>query len=319
MAEDRNRIWTAARNIHTPFSLQELFGIWNRFPDAVPWAGGTALGSGNLSASFLSLPQNAISLDRIEELRRITRTERYLEIGAMVRLNEITRLGKIVPGVLTQTLLGAAGFPLRNLVTMGGLVCSSVPAQAGAGMAAIPTAGRSFGAAASFIALDARFELRGAETSRWISAARFYSPGEHPELPVRTPSRRFGNRKPPPAAETGAQRELLTRVRIPLDQWNYTVYRKLHGAEQSGTAVFIARMDKNMLTDLRVIFASSRIIRSQAGETALTGKSLPLERRDVSHFVDIWKAALEEDGKTGGMIRAVLLNCIESCARELAD
>jgi CO/xanthine dehydrogenase FAD-binding subunit len=327
MAEEHSRNWPAGHTIHTPLTLQELFGIWQRFPGAVPWAGGTALGSADLSASFLSLPKNTIALDRIEELHRITRTERYLEMGAMVRLNEVTRLGKIIPDVLIRTLLGAAGFPARNLVTMGGLVCSSAPSPAGTGIDTVPGAARSRGAAASFIALDARFELRTAETSRWISATRFYSPVQRQENPGGEArpalARRFGTararKKRPAAAEKSENRELLTRIRIPLEQWNYSVYRKLHGAEQTGTAVFIARIEKNILTDIRVIFASDGIIRSPAGETALTGKSLPLDRRDVSHFVEQWEAALTEEGKTGSMIRAILLNCIETCARELAD
>jgi CO/xanthine dehydrogenase FAD-binding subunit len=279
----------------------------------------------------------------------------------MVRLNEITRLGKIIPDVLIRTLIGSASYPLRNLVTMGGLVCSSWsrlkesygldrplepstesppgdggpsleerapehPAETGA--RDTNGASRSPGSAASFIALDARFELRTAETSRWISASRFYSPGgssllgggnsgeqEKPAPPVR----RLRKKEAP---ESGPRRELLTRVRIPLEQWNYSVYRKIQGESSSpeggGTAVFIAKIEKETLTDIRVIFASSRIIRSQAGETLLTGKLLPLAERDVSHFVELWQTALEEDGRTDGMLRAVLLNCIQACAQELA-
>ncbi|MDR1908809.1 MAG: FAD binding domain-containing protein [Spirochaetaceae bacterium] len=331
MAEERRPAFGGS-NIHIPLSLQELFGLWSRFPGAAPWAGGTALGAGNHSASFLSLPRDIISLERIEELRRIARTERYLEIGAMVRLNEITRLGKMIPDVLIRTLLGAAGYPVRNLVTLGGLVCSSAPQATGTGEGILPRGARSLGAAASFIALDARFELRSAESSRWVSAARFYTPGGRQEIaergglpagawgapPAKTRLRGGGlSPKPDPAAEPG--RELLTRIRIPLEQWSYSVYRKIQDGDRWGTAVFIARIEKNILMELRVIFASDRIIRSQAGESSLNGKSLPLERRDVNHFVALWELALEEEGRTDPMIRAILLNCIEACALELAD
>jgi CO/xanthine dehydrogenase FAD-binding subunit len=241
----------------------------------------------------------------------------------------------MIPDVLIRTLFGAAGYPVRNLVTLGGLVCSSAPQATGTGDGILPGGARSLGAAASFIALDARFELRSAESSRWISAARFYTPGSRQESPERggwqagawggespvRPRLRGGrgllSPKPDPAAEPG--RELLTRIRIPLEQWSYSVYRKIHNGDQWGTVVFIARIEKNILMELRVIFASDRIIRSQAGESALNGKSLPLERRDVNHFVALWEAALEEEGRTDPMIRAILLNSIEACALELAD
>ncbi|MDR1597168.1 MAG: FAD binding domain-containing protein, partial [Treponema sp.] len=79
-----------------PTTLPELFSAWARFPDAVPFAGGTEL-LRNQGKQVLNLPRNILSLDQLDELHRITRTERYLEIGAMVKISDIIRLGKTVP------------------------------------------------------------------------------------------------------------------------------------------------------------------------------------------------------------------------------
>ena len=124
-----------------PSTFQELFTAWNRFPDAVPFAGGTGIIRGQ-GDQTLALPRNILYLDKLNDLRRITRTERYLEIGAMVRLNEIIRLGKIVPEALTRCLEHIAGHHIRNQATIGGNIC-------------YPR--RRLDSAAPLVALDAHF------------------------------------------------------------------------------------------------------------------------------------------------------------------
>jgi CO/xanthine dehydrogenase FAD-binding subunit len=82
-----------------PINWEGLFNIWNRNPDAVPFAGGIQFirFQGKRAPIF---PRKLISLEDIEEPRRVTRTEQYLELGAMVRLSEIIHLGTIVPEIL---------------------------------------------------------------------------------------------------------------------------------------------------------------------------------------------------------------------------
>ncbi|MDR2595958.1 MAG: FAD binding domain-containing protein, partial [Treponema sp.] len=108
----------------SPASFQELFSAWNRFPDAVLFAGGTNLIS-KQDKNILYLPPVFLSLDKIEELQKITRTEQYLEIGSMVKLNRLIKLGKIVPEVLCLCLEKIAGTQLRNIATIGGNICAT--------------------------------------------------------------------------------------------------------------------------------------------------------------------------------------------------
>jgi CO/xanthine dehydrogenase FAD-binding subunit len=272
--------------IFSPSSLQELFAAWTRFPDAVPFAGGADL-LRNQGKRLLSLPRNILSLERLEDLHRITRTERYLEIGAMVKISEIIRLGKTVPEPLTQSLLGIASPQLRNLITIGGNVCNP---------------SRRLDSVAPLIALDARFELRTARENRWVSASRFSAlPG-------------------PLALES---QELLTRIRIPLEQWQYSLYRKFpdpYPADESGGgAVFMARIQKNILIDLRMVFAGQIVLRDKHSETALAGKQLPLDRRDAAHFAELWKTFLYAVEAPGFMLREKLYNFVESCIVSLSD
>ncbi len=289
-----------------PAGFSELFSLWSRFPDAVPFAGGTALiregvhahegsptneDSSPMHRGLPVLPANVLSLEKIEELRRITRTERYLEIGAMVRLNEIIALGKTVPDAFSETLKGIAGPQVRNMATIGGNICVSGDATA------------------SMAALEARYELRSAGGSRWVSANRFslFSEG------------------------LGAQ-ELLTRIRIPLEQWDYTIYRKFlpqtPGGE-GGVLLLLIKNQKEILTHIQVVFATSTqgakeiaqesLLRDKNSETFLEGKTLPLDHRDVVHYKKLWKNYLSGLERPGPFLQAKILNSIEAGILSLAD
>jgi CO/xanthine dehydrogenase FAD-binding subunit len=267
-----------------PGNLGELFNAWTRFPDAVPFAGGTEIIRGQISSS-LRLPKNILALSEIEELGRMSRTERYMEIGAMVKLRDIIRLGKIVPEALTRSLEGIAGPQLRGLTTIGGNICGG---------------SRRLDSIAPLIALDAIYELRSAQNARWISASRF-SQGEHPAL---------------------EKQELLTRVRIPLDQWDFSAYRKF-GDRDSGTEggvlIFIMKNRKNILTGLRIVFAGECVLRDQNSESSLTGKHLPLSHRDAQDFSARWRETLWKSDSPSPLIRSEIFGYIESLIHNLAD
>jgi CO/xanthine dehydrogenase FAD-binding subunit len=267
-----------------PNTLGELFTAWTRFPEAVPFAGGTNIirnqGGG------LILPQTILSLGEIAELKRISRTERYLDIGAMVKLWDIVRLGKIVPEALTRSLEGIAGPQLRGLATIGGNIC--VPES-------------RLDCTAALIALDAIYELRSAQNTRWISASRFSS---LPDSLALNPQ------------------ELLTRIRIPLDQWDFTAYRKFGNRDsgiEGGVLVFIMRNQKNILSDFRIVYAGDCTLRDKNSESFLIGKQLPLNRRDAQDFCAQWQRLLSGLEKPSPLIGSELLAYIESLTDNLAD
>jgi CO/xanthine dehydrogenase FAD-binding subunit len=249
----------------------------------MPFAGGTAF-IREQGGQIPELPGNILSLDKLEELHRITRTERYLEIGAMVKLNDIIRLGKIVPEALRLCLEGIGTPQLRSLATIGGNIC-------------FPD--RRLDASAVMIALDAAYELRNVQSARWISASRFSSlPGKLAVNP----------------------QELLTRIRIPLEQWDYTVYRKFGAFPGPGGAVvFIMKNQKNVLSDIRIVFAGSGILRDKNSETLLIGKQLPLNRRDALDFIEHWNSYLSALEEPPPLIRAEILNLVEALIISLAD
>ena len=296
--EDRGYMADLFNQVFTPSSFQELFSAWNRFPDALLYAGGTGF-LRNLGKRIPSLPKNIISLDKMEELQAVSRTERYLEIGAMVKLSQIIQLGRIVPEVLTRCIENIACPEIRNQATIGGNLCHP-PYR--------------LDCTAPMIALDAQYELRTSQSYRWISASRFSSlPG-------------------PPAL---MPEEILTKIRIPLEPWDFTWYRKFQipGSNEAGAGIlFIIKTQKNILTDIKVIYSGYTILREKNSESMLKDKHLPLEKRDAMLFLDRWKHYLSiyegnEDfiftGKYGNtspeLIKAQILNFIETTLQHISD
>ena len=289
-----------------PANIPELFSIWNRFPDAVPYAGGTGImrsGSdpGGVRGVFREqpeLPDQILSLERIDDLRGITRTERYLEFGAMVHLSEIIALGKIVPGAFSQTILGIAGPLVRNMASIGGNIYSKGDTIA------------------PLCALDAVYELRNANSSRWISAIRYSALIEKNEAPL--------------------PGELITRIRIPLEEWNYSMYRKFTACEASaacetsaasetgvvsenGVLILVVQNHKNMLANINVVFAGDTLLRDKDSEFFLEGKALPLDKRDANHFRKLWESYLENVTYPRPLLRSKILNAIETGIAGLSD
>lgn len=270
--------------VFTPENYTELFAAWSRFPEAQLFAGGTAFLCGQ-GSRLLNLPPHIISLQKMNELRRITRTERYLEIGAGVSLSEILLLGKIVPEALLLSLKNIATAQIRNLATLGGNICCRK---------------RPMDAVAALVALDARYELRDFSTSRWVAASKYSS-----------------------FADSEKPRELVCRIRIPLEHWDFTLYRKFGAVhvpvENGGAITFIASAQKNILSDLRLVFAGPTLMRDRDIETSLVGKLLPLGRKESGLFMDRWREKLDHESLNNKLLRDQVLNFIESVLVELSE
>jgi len=280
-----------------PTSFHELFSAWNRFPSAVPYAGGTDL-NWRQGRNILKLPSVILSLDKLTELHRITRTEHYLEIGSMVKLNKIIWLGKVVPDVLRICLENIAGVQLRNIATIGGNICCS---------------SRLLDASVPLTALDAQYELRNAHSTRWLSASRFHST-EEPQPGAK--------REGSPLAHTVMEsQELLTRIRLPLHQWDYSIYKKFFPEDflNSEALVFLAKAQKSVLSDIRVVYKANSIIRNKNGEDILNGNLLPITRKTADDFLENWVNFLREKNDISEFTKNAILAGIEENVYNLTE
>jgi carbon-monoxide dehydrogenase medium subunit len=150
----------AALEYHDPDSLDEACRLMAAAGgDARLVAGGTDvladLKQGLLRASCL------VSLQRIAELRRIERHEGGLRLGPLCTANALADSAEVraLLPALADAAGAMAGYPIRNLATIGGNLCSAVPS------ADLPPA---------LLVVDAELELVCQAGARHLPVARFF-------------------------------------------------------------------------------------------------------------------------------------------------
>lgn len=241
---------------YLPTSLQDLLTLKAQEPTALIYAGGTYILRDQ--RKHINLPGTILSMEKIEELYRIHRTERYLEIGAMVPINTILEMGKyVLPPALGACLRSITPPAVRNLATLVGNLC--VPDSR---MDSFPL----------LHIMDARVEVRSAHTANWIPMTRFYNPQGKINL---------------------ESHELVSRVRIPDEQWNRQVYRKIGSinapSANSVSLCGLATVQKLVVADIRFAFGmlGPVIIRSRELEAEILGRRLPLGERDKENLEEM--------------------------------
>ncbi len=250
-------------NIFAPKSMNELLQIREQHPDTILWAGGTAI----MREHTDSVPffrKGIIHLSGVDELRKIRRTERYLEIGAGVPVKKIINVGQhVLPFALAQALTSIGPPGIRNLATIGGNISCR---------------GRRLNTFSVLLLMDSIAELRRSGKSRWIQMGRLNS--IH-------------------------QNEVLTRIRIPLKNWNLQYFKSigdpiLNPLHAISFTVLI-ETGKGIISSLR--FAVGNIgkntLRSIDFETYLTGKKLRLTTRELETACNLYQSFT--DGIEGEM------------------
>ncbi len=252
-----------------PRSVRELLNQYNENPGSVIFAGGTEIMMKGRDKPGLSAG-TVISLKYVTELMKVVRRERFLEIGAAVPLSKIISIGnRVVPAVLYNSILCSGNPGIRNLATIGGLLCSS---------------SSSSEVLAILHAMDAQLEVRSTLHTGWVLISSF--------------KKREGK-------SILSGNEILTRIRIPYGDWNRSYSRVVRinpcsGYPQVSTAALqtnpgvcpavifsaLARVSKNSLEDIRFAFGGlgKQIIRERSIEITLIGKKIPLAGKDPEIF-----------------------------------
>jgi len=246
--------------IYSPTSLQDLLKIYHLNPDSLIYAGGTGLLSGT-EGDIFQLRGSVINIAGIEELKKISRTDRYLELGASVPVSRVIDLGKsIVPEALYRALKHMGPPQIRNMATIGGNICRQAVV-----MDIFPV----------LHLLDSQVELRRFRENR--SPRRFLKGSGSRWTPVS----RLINSEGKITMEPG---EILTRIRIPGENWTFESYRKIEGPGTPLIFTAMARMDKHILTDIRICFSTVRekLMRSRDIEAEMIGHRVPFSSRELT-------------------------------------
>jgi len=253
--------------IYTPKTVEEAITVLSRYPDALIFAGGTDYLRDQADVE-ISFPREVLSVAGIPELRQVNLTERFLEIGAAVTLSEILELKEnAVPSLLSDALRGVASPAIRNLATIGGNLASG---------------SRFMDSWAVLACLDTLVEARDELGARWINVNRLVSPEGKPAIP---------------------KASLLTRIRIPIDPWDISAFKKIgpknYPCPESAAFAFAARADKGIVSDFRLAFAGERALRLREIESRLLGMRLPLSQKDRKQIQSQYRAT--EDPLSPGL------------------
>ena len=285
--------------IYSPSSLQDLLRIYNLNKDAVIFAGGT-WSLLNQDTDHFYIKGSVINIMSIEELKKISRTDRYLELGATVTISRILELGKsIVPEAMYKALKRLGPPQIRNMATIGGNICVS---------------NKKMDIFPLLHLHDAQLELKKQKDlrtprrllkgdSRWIPASRFINNEGNFQL---------------------SHGEILTRIRIPNENWKYQSYYKTGGLSSPLVFAGLAETDKYIITDFRFCFSTGkeRIIRNREIEADLIGRRLPLSRKEIlslnNKITLVFQSVNETDFTTARAI-ALTNQFIEKISDPIAD
>ena len=215
-------------NIHEPENIAAYNNtILNyRDTDFFLWAGGTEIMSRADFYPAVGGNREIVSLDKIGELHRFLRNDRYAEFGAMVSINEIAQAGKLVlPRILLDTINSTACRTVRERITIGGSLC---------------TQRFKTSLASTLMILDAAVELRYMKKrmhSKWFQLSRIYDKNGALSIPE------------------GA---LLSKVRIAIQQYDYQFFRTMgspvRDPENALSMALVARFEQNSVSYARIIF-----------------------------------------------------------------
>ena len=256
---------SSSTHAYTPQNISQLLAMMKKEPAARLFAGGTYMVS-RQRGKYLDLPKTLISLKNIEELKRIGRTDRFVEIGSCVSINQIITTGKnILPAVLINALK-QIGLPLvRNLATIGGNIC-------------IPE--RRLDSFPVLQLLNATVEIRKAGNARWVTLTRLID-------------------------ENGAllldSGEVLTRIRIPFESWNVGEYMKLcrnpFDDENSLSFCALVKLQKNIITEFKFGYGliGAHILRNRDLDAELAGKKVPLSAKEEKYIFDLLQKTLKKE------------------------
>lgn len=270
--------------IHVPRDMGSLLNLLDQHPDSLLFAGGTAI-LGVRGARTLELPDTIIDLAAIPDLGRIVKTERFLEVGAMVRLFELAEQGVTAQlNGLAEIIGGIATLPVRNLATVGGNIAHRK---------------RFMDLWPLLACMDCLAEIRNPSSTKWININRLADEHNKPQFP------------------SGS---VLARLRIPLEPWDrtlvYKIGRNQYPDSETGVLAMTARISKDIVNDFHLIFSGVRCFRSRELESGIIGMKIPLLPEDIatiaSEYRDNYVRVMGDSGLKLGRLPEMALNSLSS-------
>ncbi|MFA6681794.1 MAG: FAD binding domain-containing protein [Sphaerochaeta sp.] len=243
--------------IHTPKTQNECNTTILHYPNSQIWAGGTYIMS--QKEYYPSDSKDAIiDLGGMEEMKKITRNDRFVEIGSMVSASQLLYAGKLVlPEILQETLETLASQIVRRQITIGGSLC-------------IPDVRLALSTTLAILDASAEFKFYqgGKVSTHWIPVARMYDKEGKLSL--------------------GVENALMTRIRIGLDYGDFhsfmSVEDPIRNMDKCVIFAFQAKRTQNSLSKVQFCmnFPTKAFHMSKDIESRLSSLTLPIRPERVN-------------------------------------
>ncbi len=251
-------------SIHEPANLSEYSQTVLRYPNAKIWAGGTAIMSREKSYPSRENNPEVVYLNTIDELKKMSRNDRMIEIGAMVSLNSILSTHRsTIPQILRENIERVGSPLLTGRATLGGAIATTSP------MSTLPGTLITLGANAEVKSLKKKITK-----SKWTPVSQLVSVMKGGQIIL-------------------PQRSLIARVRISLASYDYSYFREegsyVDDVEDTVAVSFTASEGQETLLNphLAITFPMQGIVYSKDLDNILMQLHFPLGRQAFSQFLQI--------------------------------
>lgn len=237
---------------YSPKNLQDLFRImksiknYRLYFDDINFTEIRSVYGGNNE----KIIQHYIYMGFIEELLLMKRGERSFDIGAEVTVNYLIQKGQnALPELLLKALRGCALPNVRNIVTLGGIICN-------------PDIRNNVFTVLSL--LNAKLEIStsiAAGTKKVIPVQQLFKEGE---LVL-------------------ASGEIISRIRIPYENYDVTIFKEIKDADKKICFYGIANTFKNSVSMCKFAIGNwgDSIIKDKGIESSLIDQKIPVPEKDL--------------------------------------
>lgn len=256
-------------SIYLPKTLSEIITEKGKNPDAILFAGGTFL-------MTRPLENDIISILGVPELQKVTHTDRFLEIGSAVTIEQLLNTGSYLLSKSTFNAIESIGTTvIRSRATIGGALC---------------TRGMRFSLSCILATIGAQVEIRtiqrrGFKGRRIKSIQNWYNVRK-----LYTPSGDF----------IFSNNVVMTKVRIPARDDAVQIFRFLESPMKNPSqAVYFGfeyTPNQNGITQptMCVAYPDNGFFFSQDFNSGLSSLSMPAENNAVKEQCRILREKLSE-------------------------
>jgi hypothetical protein len=265
--------------IYFPATLSELHNLI-KSGGATPFYSGRMypIKEAALEDSY-PLPPTLINLDGIEELKKISRSETYIDCGSIVSLTALfNKAGHLLPPLLIRTLQEAYNPAQLYLTTPAGIIYSG-----------------KFPTPVSLLLniMEVSYEIRRLKMHNWrgISAVNHWM---------------FHNQLFQKGKIDLKAGDILLRMRLPSNTWGKARMERIQLGKKTVFLAMTSEINRNYIADFRFSYAfdGGELFREREREAHISGRNINSSAKETELLA---KAAAEKLGFTGEdkLIRAI--------------